>query len=123
MQKPTNLNFEALKQTLSYVSCTAGKGIVLQGSNKLNLQAFSDSDWASCVDTRKSIIGYIVILGQFPVIWNQGNNLPFPYRALKLNIRLWPPLLQKLLGLLIYLLILESPTYNFLPYTVIINYQ
>ena len=69
MQKPTDLHFAALQHTLSYVSSTAGQGIILKGSDKLNLQAFSDSDWASCVDTRHSLIGYLIMLGNSPISW------------------------------------------------------
>ena len=69
MQRPTDHHLTALKHTLSYVSSTASQGIVLQGSTKLNLQAFSDSDWASCVDTRKSITGYLIMLGNSPISW------------------------------------------------------
>lgn len=67
MEKPTYLHFKALEHTLSYVSCTAYQGIILQRSNKLNFQAFFDSDWAFCFDTRKSITGYFIMLGQSSV--------------------------------------------------------
>lgn len=69
MQRPTDLHLAALKHTLSYVNTTTGQGIILQGSTKLNLQAFSNSDWASCVDTRKSITDYLIMLGISPISW------------------------------------------------------
>lgn len=64
MQKPTYHHLTALKHTISYVSTTVGQGIVLLGSDKLTLQAFSDSDWASCAihpcaQTRNTKLVYV----------------------------------------------------------------
>lgn len=44
MQKPRDSHWQALQHTLSYVSYTCGQGILLKASNKLTIQAFSDSD-------------------------------------------------------------------------------
>lgn len=48
---------------------TCGQGIILRGKDKLILQAFSDSDWASCPDTRRSVTGYLLLLGNSPICW------------------------------------------------------
>jgi len=34
-----------------------------------NIKAYCDSDWAACPDTRKSVSGYIVLLGNSPLSW------------------------------------------------------
>lgn len=52
MQQPRSTHWNALTHTLHYVHSTCGQGIVLQGSNTLTLQAFSDSDWGACCDSR-----------------------------------------------------------------------
>ena len=69
VQHPSNAHYNALLHTLNYVHSTAGQGILLNASDKLSLQAFSDSDWASCPNTRRSIIGYILLLGGSPISW------------------------------------------------------
>lgn len=69
MQSPRTSHLEALHHTLRYVAQTAGQGILLQASDKLTLQAFSDSDWASCPDSRRSITGYVLQLGSSPISW------------------------------------------------------
>ena len=69
MQNPTITHFQALQHTLHYVASTAGQGILLNGSAQLTLHAYSDSDWGSCLDTRKSVTGYIILLGSSPVSW------------------------------------------------------
>lgn len=48
---------------------TYRQGIVLQGTNKLTLRAFSDSDWGACPDIRRSVSGYLLLLGMSPISW------------------------------------------------------
>lgn len=67
MQQPRTTHWEALQHTLHYVNSTCGQGIVLSGTNKITLQTFSDNDWASCRDSRRSITGYILLLGKSPI--------------------------------------------------------
>ena len=69
LQCPRVPHYQALLHTLNYVASTAGQGIILNASNKLILQAFTDSDWGACQDTRRSISGYIMLLGKSPISW------------------------------------------------------
>jgi len=45
------------------------RGILLKGADQLQLQAFSDSDWAACPTSRRSITGYLILLGSSPISW------------------------------------------------------
>ena len=67
MQHPKTTHWEALQDTLNYAHSTCGQGIVLLGTNQITLQAFSNSDWASCPNSRRSITGYILLLGKSPI--------------------------------------------------------
>ena len=69
MQKPRVPHVQALYHTLCYINHTIGQGILLNGSSQLTLQAYSDSDWGSCINTRRSITGYILMLGASPISW------------------------------------------------------
>ena len=69
MQSPTKDHFQALQHTLNYVYSTAGQGILLCASDHLSLQAFSDTDWGSCIDARRSVTGYLLLFGQSPISW------------------------------------------------------
>ena len=71
MQNPRTSHWTALLHTLNYVSSTCGQGIKLKGQDKLILQAYFDSDWGSCIDTRKSITGYVMMLGNSPISWKR----------------------------------------------------
>ena len=41
----------------------------MKGQGKLVSQAYTDYDWGSCVDTRKSITDYVMILGNSTISW------------------------------------------------------
>ena len=69
LQNPTQAHYNALQHTLHYVHSTTGQGILLHATDKLSLQAFSDSDWGVCIDTRRSVTGYLLWLGQSPISW------------------------------------------------------
>ena len=69
MQNPRIPHASALQHTLNYVHSTASQGILIKGSDQLQLQAYSDSDWASCPNSRRSITGYILLLGSSPISW------------------------------------------------------
>jgi hypothetical protein len=66
--KPTYQACLAVSRVLSYLSKTAGRGIRYTGLALL-LQAYCDSDWATCVDTRKSVTGWVVFMAGAPVAW------------------------------------------------------
>jgi len=69
LQNPRTPHFTALLHTLSYIQGTITHGILLKASNQLTLQAFSDSDWAACPSTRRSVTGYLILLGTSPISW------------------------------------------------------
>ncbi|GAA0184670.1 transmembrane signal receptor [Lithospermum erythrorhizon] len=59
----------ALHHLLAYRHRTIGQGILLKGDQALQLQAYSDSNWAACPTTRRSITGYLLTLGGSPISW------------------------------------------------------
>lgn len=69
MQSPRTSHLQALEHTLRYLKGTSGQGILLQADGPLLLKAFSDSDWASCPFSRRSVTGYMILLGTSPISW------------------------------------------------------
>lgn len=67
MHAPRSKHLRALHHAIRYLAGTVTQGILLKATDQLKFQAFSDADWASCIDTRRSVTGYILLLGNSPV--------------------------------------------------------
>ena len=70
MHDPREPHLAALKRILRYVRGTLHMGLLMCPSTALDLVVYSDADWAGCPDTRKSISGYAVFLGDNLVSWS-----------------------------------------------------
>lgn len=69
MDKPRQPHLEAAYKVLRYIKQTPGQGILLPATGTLQLRAYCDADWARCKDTRRSVTGYCILLGQAPISW------------------------------------------------------
>ncbi|XP_026383418.1 uncharacterized protein LOC113278911 [Papaver somniferum] len=70
MHSPTDVHLQLVKRILRYSKGTIGLGITLRKDNLHTLKAYTDSEWASCPDTRRSTSGYKVFLGSNLVSWS-----------------------------------------------------
>lgn len=52
MYTPYSTHNEDLQHTLRYMYHSSSHGIFLKAADSLTLQAYSDSDWAACPDSR-----------------------------------------------------------------------
>ncbi len=67
---PTTAHWDAVKRIFSYLKGTLSHGITFGASANSNcLQAFSDADFASSLDDRRSTSGVILVLNGGPVSW------------------------------------------------------
>lgn len=70
MHDPRVQHLTALKRIIRYLQGTNTLGLQLYNSSVTSLTAFSDADWAGCPDTRRSISGYCVYLGDNLISWS-----------------------------------------------------
>ena len=69
MAHPTKSHLGAARRVLRYLKGSPSKGLQFKRDTLIHLIGFSDSDWATCVDTRKSITGYCFFVGNSLVSW------------------------------------------------------
>ena len=63
LQTPRDVHLQVVRHLLRYIKGQSGLGLHYPSSSTTNLRAFSDADWGTCTDTRRSITGYCVFLG------------------------------------------------------------
>ena len=65
-------HWKAIKQILRYLreTTTIGLEFNFSGDTSMTLRGYSDSDWASCIDTRRSTTGYVFMFNTSPISWN-----------------------------------------------------
>jgi len=66
-EHPTTIDYKALLLILQYLKSTINKSIYYNGKNRL--VGFSDADYANDEATRRSVSGYIFLLGNSPISW------------------------------------------------------
>lgn len=70
LHQPTEDDWNSVKRILRYLKATAHHGLLLTKSKTLNLNVYSDADWASNSADRKSITGFAIFLGTNLISWN-----------------------------------------------------
>ncbi|XP_048443305.1 uncharacterized mitochondrial protein AtMg00810-like [Pyrus x bretschneideri] len=69
ISSPTEVHFAFVKRILRYLQGTIHHGVLYSSDMVLDLNAFLDSDWAADLNTRRSVTGYAVFLGNNPISW------------------------------------------------------
>ncbi|XP_024028552.1 uncharacterized protein LOC112093746 [Morus notabilis] len=67
--KPRVPHLQAVHHLLRYIKASPGQGLFYSAALPIQLKAFSDSDWGSCPDSRKSVTGFCVFVGDSLVSW------------------------------------------------------
>jgi histone deacetylase 1/2 len=70
LHAPTTVHWSAVKRILRYVQGTLALGLRIGKSDNMMVSAFSDADWAGCVDDRRSTGGFAVFFGNNLISWS-----------------------------------------------------
>lgn len=66
---PKGSHLKAAHRVIHYIKGAVGLGLFYPSQSDLELKAFSDADWTSYPDTRKSTTGYYMFLGSTLISW------------------------------------------------------
>ncbi|XP_019052077.1 PREDICTED: uncharacterized protein LOC104590526 [Nelumbo nucifera] len=69
MHSPRHLHLVAVHRIIRYLRGTPCRGLFFPTGSSLCLSAFSDADWAGCPNTRRSITGWHMFLGDSLISW------------------------------------------------------
>ncbi|XP_052736599.1 secreted RxLR effector protein 161-like [Vigna angularis] len=65
-------HWKAAKKVLRYLQGTKEYMLTYRRSNHLEMVGYSDSDYAGCMDSRKSIFGYVYLLAEGAIFWKNA---------------------------------------------------
>ncbi|KAL0463232.1 UNVERIFIED_CONTAM: Retrovirus-related Pol polyprotein from transposon RE1 [Sesamum latifolium] len=69
LQHPCENHWQTALHVVRYLKGTPTTGLFFPSSNSLRVQAYCDADWASCLDSRRSVTGFCVFLGGVLISW------------------------------------------------------
>ncbi|POM80562.1 Integrase catalytic core protein [Phytophthora palmivora] len=70
LENPGQQHWKAAIRVLRYLKTTREHGIVYQGGpGGVTVEAFSDADWGTNIDDRRSVSGVMVLMGNAPVVF------------------------------------------------------
>ncbi|KAL6337839.1 hypothetical protein AAG906_002304 [Vitis piasezkii] len=69
MHCPSEDHMDAVIRILRYLKSFPGKGLMFSKNNHLNIEGYTDADWAGNISNRKSTSGYFTFVGGNLVTW------------------------------------------------------
>lgn len=78
LSKPTVVHFKAAQRILHFLKGSPGQGLFFGRCSSLDLQGYTDSDWAGCPDSQRSISGYYFFIGEYLIAWRSKKQQQWP---------------------------------------------
>ncbi|XP_019240807.1 PREDICTED: uncharacterized protein LOC109220790 [Nicotiana attenuata] len=85
MHAPSSVHLSAAYHVLRYVKGTLGQGLLISKASDFSLQAYCNSNWATCPTSRRSVSGYFVLPGGSILTWKSKKSIQSLFLLLKQN--------------------------------------
>ncbi|KAL3361573.1 hypothetical protein AABB24_014440 [Solanum stoloniferum] len=99
LQNPREPHLKAAYYVLRYLKNDPCLGIYLSNNTDCSITAYCDSDWAACPDTRKSVSGYVVLMGDSPISWKSKKQTTISLSSAEVEYRA----IRKVVGEIVWL--------------------
>jgi len=87
MAASTVFHHQAAICLLRYLKGSPGRGLLYPRISDMHLSGFSDADWATCLDTLRSITGYCFFWGSFLIRWHTKKQITISHSSSKAEYR------------------------------------
>ena len=69
MHSPNEVHMDVVHRILRYLKSASGKGLMFSKHGHLEVEGYTDADWAGSITDRKSTSGYFTFVGGNLVTW------------------------------------------------------
>nr|XP_018621856.1 uncharacterized mitochondrial protein AtMg00810-like [Nicotiana tomentosiformis] len=69
MHAPKQSHMDVAIRVVRYIKSAPGQGLLLPTEGNRELRAYCDIDWGECLQTRRSVTGYLVFYGDALISW------------------------------------------------------
>ena len=80
-------HMDVVIRILRYLKSSLGKGLMFQKNNHLNIEGYTDADWAENISDRKSTSGYFTFVGGNLVTWRSKKQKVVALSSAKVELR------------------------------------
>ena len=87
MQSPKQSHMNAALRVVKYIKNAPGLGLLMPSDSSGKFAAYCDSDWGGCLQTRRSVTGYLVKFGNAIVSWKSKKQETVAKSSVKAEFR------------------------------------
>ncbi|XP_019254116.1 PREDICTED: uncharacterized protein LOC109232878 [Nicotiana attenuata] len=87
MHCPKTSHLEVALRVVKYIKVEPDLGLLMPAENTRKLTAYCDSDWGACVETRRSVTGYLVKFGNALISWKSKKQETFSRSSVEAEFR------------------------------------